>query len=69
MPKSLTTKQPASQVKVIFTIDRRAGKIVSVAPVVDTDAELSQLDSWIEACLLLSGLIQPAKELDERAAA
>jgi hypothetical protein len=71
--RTLITAQRASQVKriarVIFTIDRDTAKVVSIAPIVDSDEELNQLEPWLQACLILSDLIRIAKENNERVAA
>ena len=60
-----SNSQPIS--RVTFTIDRHAGKIASVVPVVNSDEELTQLEPWIEACLALSDLIRLAKEIKQAA--
>lgn len=60
--------QPRSISRVIFMIDRKSGKIISVAPVVDSDEELAQIELFIEACIILSDLIRPAKDIDQKAA-
>lgn len=66
MRQTLTTPKDANQRKsisrVIFSIDRNSGRIISVVPTVDTDQELHQLEPWIEAALILSDLIQPRPE-------
>ena len=64
----LNPPEEARQARITFTINRGTGKIVSVAPVVNSDEELAQLEPWIQACLILSDLIRPAK-INTRAAA
>lgn len=58
----LQSRQARAISRVVFTIDREQGKIVSVLPAVDSDEELRQLEEWIEAALILSDLIQPRPE-------
>ena len=60
-----SNSQPFSHVT--FAIDRNAGKIASVVPIVNSDEELTQLEGWIQACLILSDLIRPAKEIKKAA--
>jgi hypothetical protein len=71
MRETLTTQHQPSQAnsisRVIFTVDRAVGKIVSVAPVVDSDEELNQLERWLEACILLAALIRPKKAVGKAA--
>ena len=62
------SRQQGTVCRVIFTVDRDSAKILSVRSVVDSDEELAQLEPWIQACLILSDLIRPAK-IDTRAAA
>ena len=61
-------RQPASITNITFAIDRQAGKIVAVKPIVDSDEELQQVSAWIDACLILSDLIKPAANDVQKAA-
>jgi len=72
MRGTLSTEPKSGQVRsisrIIFSVDRGTGKIISAVPVVDSDEELAALEPWIQAALILSELIRPAK-IDTRAAA
>ena len=73
MQETLSTEPKCGQVRstnsVVFTVDRTTAKIVSVAPVVDSDEELAELEPWIEACLILAALIKCPKQSQDRVAA
>ena len=61
------SSQQRTVCRVIFTVDRTTGKVISAEPVVDTDEELAQIEPFIEACLILSALIQPVKNIQKAA--
>jgi len=73
MNEALSTAQQSGQAtsisRVVFIVDRTTGKVISVAPAVNTDEELAQLDPWIQACLMLSDLIKFPKITQTRVAA
>jgi hypothetical protein len=65
--------EPSQQAKlitrVIFAIDRSTGKIDAVYPAVLSDAQLAEVDPWIQACIILSDLIRPMNPANEARAA
>ena len=63
------TGQGKSVTRVVFTIDRATGKIDSVHPAVLSEAELAEVDPWIQACIVLSDLIRPVNPESEVRAA